>query len=200
MKKNYTLAIFLMLIIPTMLLPGSSTYGGDHKTKVYHANFADNDQWGKADLEIDVEGGSIIITEEGKDYPRVEITDDYKLFINDERIELDKYQEMLVRDFHVQFFEMVDYGKFLGIEGAKIGLSGAKLGIKAIGRLLKMLFTDYNEDDFERDMEDDADKLEARADELEKKAEVIEDMADELERIAEEMVDEIPALAKLGWL
>ena len=54
-------------------------------------------------------------------------------------------------------------------------------------------------DDLERDMERDAEKLEARAEKLEKKAEKIEQMVDELDELAYEMRREIPELDELGW-
>ena len=129
----------------------------------------------------------------------MEITEEYELFVNDRQVKLDADQQKLVEEFHVLAIDIVDHGKNLGWEGAKIGVSGAKLGMKAIGRVFKMLFTSYDEDDFERDMERDAEALEARAEKLESKAEIIEKMADDLEYVTEEMFDSIPELSELEW-
>ncbi len=71
--------------------------------------------------------------------------------------------------------------------------------MKAIGRLMKMVFTSYDEDDFERDMERDADEIEAQASKLEDRAKIIERMADDLEYVTEDLFDNVPELRRLEW-
>lgn len=150
-------------------------------------------------VSIDLDDGSIILTHEGRRRETVEITEDYELYINDERIDLDEDQQMLVAEYYELGMDIVAYAKRIGWEGAKIGVSGAKLGLKAVGNVFKLIFTSYDTEDFEREMEREAARLEARAEILEEKAEVIEDMAEELEDIAYEMNREIPELRELDW-
>ena len=150
---------------------------------------------------FDFDDGSIIVTHKERGEPRstVEITDSYELYIDDERISLDADQQDLVRDFHVRSVEIVDFAKVIGWEGAKIGIDGAKLGAKAVGCLFKLLLPGYDTDDFEDEIEYEAEKIEAKAERLEEKAEVIEDMADELEDLARDMRHDIPELRRLRW-
>lgn len=150
-------------------------------------------------VSIDIEDGSIILTHDDRRRETVEITEDYELYVNDERVDLDEDQQALVAEYYELGMDIVAYAKRLGWEGAKIGVSGAKLGLKAVGSVFKLIFTSYDTEDFEREMEREAARLEARAEVLEEKAEVIEDMAEELEDIAYEMNREIPQLRKLDW-
>lgn len=150
-------------------------------------------------VDIDLEDGSIILTHRGRHYETVEITQDYELYVNDSRVDLNEDQQELVVAYYDLGMEIIDYAKELGWEGAKIGASGAKLGLKAIGSIFKLIFTGYDTDDLERDLERDAEKIEARAERLEKRAEKIEDMAYELEDLAWEMNREIPELDELDW-
>ncbi len=85
------------------------------------------------------------------------------------------------------------------MEGLAIGIEGAKLGISAIGRVLRMAFTDYDEDDLERDMERGAEVIEAKAEVLEDRAKELEEMAEDLQDLTYEMCEEIPALTALDW-
>ena len=54
----------------------------------------------------------------------------------------------------------------IGIEGGKIGLAGAGLGLKAVAGVFKLLTPGYDEDDLERDMEHEAEKLEKKAEKI----------------------------------
>ena len=65
--------------------------------------------------------------------------------------------------------------------------------------VLKMLFTDYSEDDLEYDVEFASEKIERRAEKLEEQAEDIENMIDDLDYISDDLRDAIPELAELDW-
>lgn len=186
----------LFLMLAAMLLFASAGQAGD---RISYSHDFDGQVWECDDFDIDVDDGVVII----KDYDRhrnvLEITPDYELYLNDEHIVIDAEQKQLVEEFYLLFFETIEYGKEIGREGAKIGVKGAKLGVKAIGRVFKMIFTGYEADDLEREMEFEAELLEDEAEEIEEMAEEIEDMVDELEDIAFEMQREIPELRKLDW-
>jgi len=178
----------------------SSAFAGHHNdlnisVRGNHIFEYDDNTW------FDLEDGSVIITHKERGEPRstVEITDAYELYIDDERINLDPDQQALVKEFHVQSVEIVDFAKVIGLEGAKIGVEGAKLGAKAVGSLFKLLLPGYDTDDYENEIEHEAEKIEAKAEILEDKAEVIEEMVDELDDLARDMRSEIPELRKLRW-
>ncbi|GAI84499.1 unnamed protein product, partial [marine sediment metagenome] len=87
----------------------------------------------------------------------------------------------------------------LVVEGAKIGLKGARIGLLAARGALKMLVTDYDESDLEREIEDEAEELEIRAGELEEMAEELEEVAEEFEDLHFTMKSEIDELNDLDW-
>lgn len=153
------------------------------------------------DISFDLDDGSIIIEYDGgrRDRSTVEFTDEYELYIDGERIDLNEEQQLRVREFHEQGMDIVDYAKEIGWEGAKVGLEGAKLGLRAIGCLFKLLSPNYDADDMEDEIERAAEKIEARAEILEEKAEIIEEMVEELEDISDDLRDEVPELRRLRW-
>jgi hypothetical protein len=150
------------------------------------------------DINIEFDDKTLVMTsEDGDDV--VEITEDYKLYINDKLIKTDQSQEALLKEFYEQTVDLTECAVAIGAEGAKVGLAGAKVGLHAVNGVLKVLFTDYDSDDLERDIEREAAKVEAKAKLLEDKAEKIEDMADDLEDIYDEMEESIPELRDLDW-
>lgn len=192
----------LILLIAGLITIGSA--GNTQAGHKYRGNIDIHQQglghWDD-DISFDLDDGSIIIIEERRhrDRSTVEFTDDYELYINDERIDLDRRQKALVKEFHQQGMEIVDYAKDIGWEGAKIGVEGAKLGMRAIACLFKLLSSDYDSDDMEYEMERAAEKIEAKAEILEEKAEFIEELVEELEDIADDLRDNIPELDRLRW-
>lgn len=190
MKVIAVSAVALLLIVGLPVTSDSKSHV--HGVSVHHEGHLNN-------VSIDIDDGTIILTHEDRRRESVEITEDYELYVNDERVVLDENQQALVADYYELGMEIVDYAKGIGLEGARIGLSGAKLGLKAVGNVFKLVFTSYDTDDFEREMEREAARLEARAEVLEEHAEVIEDMVEELEEIADEMNREIPELDDLDW-
>ncbi len=187
------ISLVLIALFLILALPGSA--GAERHVRTAH--IVNNSHFDG--VNIDLEDGSIIMTHGEYDDEEVEITENYELFINGRRIPLDADQQKLVQEYYDLFMEIVEYAKEIGWEGAKIGVGGAKLGLKAIGGLLKVVFTSYDTEDFERDMEMAAEKLEDRAEVLEKKAAVVEDMAHDLENMTYDLCDEIPQLEELGW-
>ena len=147
--------------------------------------------------ELDFDKGSLLIERHGRQGIKVEITQEYELYVDDKLIETDAEQHKLVVQTYDGSMELVDLAKEIGLEGASIGIDGAKLGLKAVGGVFKMIFTSYDQDDLEDEMERESDKLEKRADKLEKRATKIEAMVDELEIVFQDMVNRVPALEPL---
>ncbi|HUV35765.1 MAG TPA: hypothetical protein VMX58_02370 [Patescibacteria group bacterium] len=150
------------------------------------------------EVSVEIEDGSLLIINEDEDQT-VEITGEYELSIDDRHIETDEKQQVLIAEYYNRMVNITEYARLLGIEGAKVGASGVKLGITAIAKVVKLLSEDYDENDLEKDMEREAEKLEKKAELLERKAERIEEMAEELEDLHYELRRSIPALKDLEW-
>ena len=192
MKK---LGVGLLVVLLLFSFAGSV----DAKKHKYHSDRNYNDDRDR--LSIDIEDGDVIVEYESSDfYDIIVITENYKLYVNDKKVDLNEDQEKLVKLFYKQVKKIKKYTFSIGWEGAKIGVEGAKLGVKAIGRVIKLLSPNYDSDDLERDMERDAEAIEERAEKLEQKAEYVEELLDELDELANEMREKIPELEKLEWL
>ena len=144
------------------------------------------------DMEID--DGTIILSPRSRHYSKVKITDDYRLYVNGRRVDLDDDQKELVMEFHGLAVQIEEDARKIGKEGAKIGVAGARLGIEAVASVFKLLRWDYDSDDREREIEQKAAKIEASAERLEARAEKIEQMACKLEMIEEKMERQIPEM------
>lgn len=182
------------------LLVGSAFAGSRHRGRNrVRAHISWHDE--RSDhTSIDMKHGSVMIKHSGRrETSTVEITRNYELYIDDELVTTDKEQTKLLKEYHDQLSDIHDQAKEIGWEGARIGAEGAKIGLLAGLGVLKMLFTDYSEDDLEYDVDLAAEKIEARAEELEEKAEEIEDMVDDLDDITDDLRDAIPELAELDW-
>lgn len=184
-----------MVLLAALLVLGSTGMASKHGRNV---SFFDDNIYTSDDISIDIDGGSVIITHEDEN-DEIEITDEYELYVNGQLIKTDDHQRELLEEYHTQVMEIKDYAIVIGKEGARVGIEGARVALKAIGGVVKMIFTDYDEDDLDRDMDRATEKIEAKAELLEEKAEKIEDMADDLEDMFYELEEEIPAIAKLDW-
>ena len=193
--KNVVIALMLLIFI------ASPTIARDHDDDCGGRNISISSlkEWHINDIDFEIDDGSIYVSHDDPLFESVEINEEYELFVNDERVELNAEQQELVTAYYELTFAIIGRAKEIGWEGVKIGLSGAKLALKAVGGVVKMFLTSYDEDDLERDMDREADKLEARAERLEKKADQIEEWAEDLEMVAEQMVETIPEIEKLGW-
>jgi hypothetical protein len=159
----------------------------------------DMNKWHMDGVKYEIEDGSIFISHDDLRHDRIEITRDGELYINDGFVKLDRKQQRLVEAYYDLTTEIVSQAKSLGHEGARVGIEGAKLGLKAVGGVFKMMFTSYDGDDLEKDMEWEAERLERKAEHLEEKADDIEELADELEWTVEKMRETIPELSELDW-
>jgi hypothetical protein len=190
------IGVFVMIVAPGA---AARKYHAKSEPKYRHDNSCSYHR-DNSDNSIDwkVKHGSIILVNR-EDDSRVEITDDYQLFINDKLVRTNDEQTALLKEYHETSMEIVEEAKAIGLEGAKIGISGAALGLKAVGCVFKLLSPNYDGDDLERDMDLASDQIEKRASKLEARAEQLEDRADRLSDLADEMNEKIPELGALGW-
>lgn len=189
------------IIFLAVLVTVSSIYGHDHKR---HKSKWLKNRIGCLDrMDISIDDGGVILypkhDDDDDDDRYVEITDDYRLYINGRRIRTNNEQKEYLAEYHDQVFEIVDEAKRIGWEGAKVGVHGAKVGLTAAMGVFKLILPGYGTKDLERDVEREAKKLEAKAEKLEKEAEKIEDMADDLEDMHYTLKRKIPELRKLRW-
>lgn len=192
MKRLLILLAIIALVASPAMAKNRTVYKSSHYVDRYH----DNDRH----VSLDIEDGSVIIVAEDDDemiVAEMEITEDHELYIDGRKIETTPQQKKLLVEYRELVFGIEVDAKHIGIEGAKIGLAGAKLGLTAIGRVFKMFVSSYDSDDLERDMERDAEKIEARAEELEDWARSLERMADDLEELHWELEEEIPEVREL---
>jgi len=142
----------------------------------------------------------IVISHLNDPYEEIRITSDRRMYLDDEEIPLTPPQQDLVGEFYQISYEIRAEAKGIAKEGITLGLKGAKLGLQAVGAAMKMLFTEYDEEQFDRDMEIEAEKLEAHGEQIEKRAKHLEDMVEQWEELGRQMKSEIGPLRNMEWL
>jgi vacuolar-type H+-ATPase catalytic subunit A/Vma1 len=135
-----------------------------------------------ADKDIDFEDGVLVIEPEDYDWT-VEITEDYELYIDGDRVRTDREQRSLLRRYYRQAQEIDELAGEIARDGAGIGIEGAKVGAQAIANVAKLLLDEYDSDDLDRDIEIDSKKLERMAKKIERKADRLESMVDDLDSL-----------------
>ena len=155
--------------------------------------------WSNECCDFRIDDGVIIITHDNGDYDKVEITEDGELYINGHLIDTDDKQKEILIEYHDRLAELIDYAEEIGHDGVKIGASGAKIGVMTIANLFKLLSSNYDTDDFEAEIEAEAEQIEHEAELLEEKAEELEKMAEKLEDLHSDLKDQIEELEELHW-
>ena len=163
-----------------------------YKNDLRHLNLLD-------DVDVKIENNVLVLTCEVDDDSYLEITPEHELYISGKRIFLNRYQRRLVGEYYNKFMEITDKAIVIGIEGAKTGLKGAKIGMLAVNRVLKMLISDYDRQDFEYEIEEKSEELEIQSDKLEELAGELEDLADDFEELHDDLKSEIDELNDLRW-
>ena len=187
MKKLLLVTILSMMTI-SVLFAHEETVFGDFNGMAFDLSekkfkFDDNDLF--------------IYDKHDKKGDEVLITAKYDLYINHEKIRVDRKTSKLLKIYYNNVWEVREEAFAIGIEGAKIGLSGAKLGLTAVISLPLLLFGD--EDEFEERMEEAGEELERKGEELERQGEKLEDKADDLEDLEDELRDRVEELDDLFW-
>lgn len=137
---------------------------------------------------------------ENEDYAQeVVISPKGELFIDGKEIRTSRKERELLKEYNELASLAFERAEGLAEDGVKIGLKGAALGLKAATGVFKILLPGYTADDYERDVEKEAEKIEKKAEKLESKAEELEVMMDHLEDIHVELRDRIDALNDLKW-
>ena len=188
-KVILVVPLFLIIFTPSLFAKKVET---NHKYHDHHFKCLEN-------CEIDFDDDILILTCQNNDDLWIEITPGGDLYITDRRVYLDRDQQKLMAEYYDQFIDIIEQAKLIGKEGAKIGVKGAKIGILAASAVIRMLVTDYDSDDLEEEIEEEAEKLEARAEDLEEMAEELEEKAEDFEELHYTVKSEIKELDELDW-
>lgn len=197
MKSLYILSIAILAASSSATafdgdIDGESTIKKHDGTSIYVGNHCYG--YCVGNYELDIDDDVVYLIPRSKGFNKVRITADHRLYVNHEEIELSDSQKELVGEFHGLAVGLNEDAKAIGYEGAKIGAAGAKLGLEALASVVKLLRSDYDSDDLEREIEFKASKIEAKAAKLEEKADKLEEKADRLKIIEEKLEREIPQL------
>lgn len=168
-------------------------------SSIWHDEKKDNFLAVYEDIDVSITNGSITLTCKYDNSEYLEITDKYDLYLNGKRVPLDEDQKKLVADYYDLLSSIIEYAKVIGLESVHIGVVGAKIGLKALAGVMKVLFTEYESEDLEDDLEGEEEKIEEMARDLEDKAEDLEHLATSLEEQHERLRREIPQIRGLDW-
>lgn len=186
MKKRMSL-IALALILCVAFTAGAQAHKGCRH----------DDNWDFKHKSIDFDDGTLTIEHEDEDWI-VEITDEYDLYVDGERVKVNREQKKLLRRYYRDYEDIEEMAAEIGADAAKIGVAGAKLGVAAVACVAKAFLEDYDCDvDIDIDIDIDEDEIEKMADKLQKKADKIEDKADDLEKTHRKLRKSIPELGDL---
>jgi hypothetical protein len=185
MKKS--MPILVLMIVSAMVLAA----GADCRAHCRH----DGDRTFR-DKSIDLEDGTLKIEHDDEGWI-VEITEDYELYVNGERVKTDRHEKKLLRRYYRDYEKIEDMAGELGREASKIGRAGVKAGAIAVACVARLVIDGFDDDDIDIDIDIDTEAIEKMAEKLEKKAEKIEDLADDLEKTHRKLRKSIPELGEL---
>jgi gas vesicle protein len=188
----------LVAVIASLLVFSSLSIAHDRKDDC-DGHHRDEGFLHDCDVDWNEEDGTLIISNEADEDEVVEITKGHKLFVNGERVEIDREQKKLVSGYYKNMKKLHDLAEEIGAEGAKLGEKGGKIAEVALKNICKLLGDKEDSEEFEAEIEREAEKLEAEAEKLEEKAAVLEDVVEDLEDLHYEMKDAVPALKGLDW-
>ncbi len=134
---------------------------------------------------------SDLFIESEKDDKEIIISNDYRLYIDNELIKTNKKEKQLVQEY----YELADYtfDQVIEIcdEAGEIGIEGAALGAKAVARVFKLILPGFDSDDLEREIEDESKEIEKKAKKLEEKGGKLESVVEHLKECHEQLFKEI---------
>jgi len=148
------------------------------------------------DRDVDFVDGVLVIESDSGEWV-VKIDEDYGLYVNGAEADLDRGDRSLVRRYHRRMEKVHRMIREIAADGAEIGVEGAKIGLMAIAGLARLVLDDYDSDDLEREIDDDAGDIERLAGRLERKAERLEEEVEELEKLHEKLGRSVRELREL---
>ena len=127
----------------------------------------------------------------------IKITSDKELFINGERINIGFWDKRLLHKYYKNLRKVKRMSQELAQKGSELGLKGGEMALEAILKMPLILLD--GTDEYEQEIEAEADKIEKEADKLEKRGEEIEEIADKVGKYKKKLKAKIEALDALEW-
>jgi len=188
----------LILTTLTLLLTGLLAGAAQARHKIHWSCDGHDDLFRDDDVDVDFERGNLII-ECRDDDDEVLISDDFDLFINNDKVKLDRGQRKLVKRYYIQHRELRTQAREIGRAGAKIGIRGVKVAGKSIALAIAELLEDGDWDELEDMIDEMTEEIEEDAEDLEDLAEDLEDLVDDLEDTHYDLRDSVDELDELDW-
>ena len=133
------------------------------------------------------EDNSLIVCDRNTDEYKLEITEDFELFVRGKKVDVSNQQRNLLEKYYMAQYNLFSSRNIIGTKGIEIGVQSAGLAIKAVGGAFVLIangFDEEAEEEFNDKMEYEAKQIEQKADEIEKEADEFEyqiDVANEVE-------------------
>lgn len=200
MKKLIIFALSILLMVPA-IAGARKKYGSHSSYRVYDMRsnhglnrmyLSDHGSW-----SLDWDGDRLVI--ESYDFDNeAEITDDFELFINGDKVKLNKKQKSLVREFYKSAENLQMRADAIGEKGRAMGRTGGIIGPtrQAQAQLsYAMARTNYRYDRYDRHdrYDDDSDDLEEAMEELEER---MEELEEQLEAKQEQLEEKLEAMTE----
>lgn len=180
-------------ILLTILLP--LTLGAGHIYDLDDMNLIDSNE----DLRFSIHPEYVRIYPKNRSSEDVKIYQDGRIFINNQQIKLNAYEEKLSVDYFSICDSMEKEIEILVDKASDIGIEAGKIGVAAAAGVLRMLSPFYDAKDFEEDINIKSSDIEAKADELEKYADRVQELSNDLEKIHKRLKMRVDALYSLSW-
>lgn len=132
------------------------------------------------------EDKALIICDRDTDRYLVEITPESDLYISSKKIKLSSHQKRLLNEYYKAQHILFGKRNSIGIKGVYIGLESVKLAVAAVGGLVELALSGFDEEvenEFEREMETQSEKIEKQAEGIEEDAQEFEYQVVQINRI-----------------
>ncbi|KAA3615025.1 MAG: hypothetical protein D8M58_11275 [Calditrichaeota bacterium] len=187
MKVATILFLFCLIIIPGIMFAEDGM-----KAKFHDVQMNIND-----DNYIVFEDETLIICDRQSDKYLIEITPEIDLYIESNKVSLNSNQRSLLRDYYEAQQILFSKRNSIGAKSIHIGLEGVKLAATAVGGVVELALSGFDEeveDEFEKEMEKKSEKIERQADRLEDDAEEFEYQVKQINRLNRKINREIDDL------
>jgi chromosome segregation ATPase len=192
MRLALTLLFVSLLVFPAFGI----THDRDHD-----CDWDDDGFLKDCDVDWCEDTNTLIIEYEDDEDQVVKITKKYELFVNDEKVKLDRKQKGLVKDYYKHMKKLHVMVDEIGEEAARIGEWGGKVAAEAIRKVCERILDDDEDkiEELERAIEAEVEEIERAAEKIEAKAEKLEVVAKNLKNLHYEMKGAVPELEELEW-
>lgn len=177
-------------IIPALFLSGfvAFTFALDHDEG---SSVLDN-------VNIDVVGDQVVITDRDNEENFITISAEYELAIHDEPVKTSKKQQKILEEYYSLALDIDRLGKIIAEKGAELGSMAEGIALYALLKLAESFTgSDYIEGDEEFQHELEIDSL---GDDINLVAEEFRELLENLEALHERMTSKISQLRALDWI